>query len=129
MDTLEGVIVLVPSKTTDQDTTLCGWYQKVTGAIRNIIDETPGGAIVIHVDDLPELIADEDSTITDLSGSRLKAIGLALRRRQNLSQALYRDGCLGVIVIYDPERTSLLQARCIRPNPAYAQSVMSALPA
>jgi len=128
---VEGVIVLSNARTIDQETTLCAWFARAAAAVRSIIDETPGGAIVIHRCSLPVLISDEDHElpVTTFSKTRVKGLLLAFSHRQGLRAGLYDDGCTDVLVIFDPDRTSLERARDeVELDQAYAPEVRDVLP-
>lgn len=115
------------TRTTRQPNAACVWFARVAAAVRNVIDETPGGAIVIHRSDLPELISDEDNPVTSFDEKRMKGLPIALRARAGLSTAPYRDTCREVVVIFDPSRISLARARETDPDQAYAPPVRAAL--
>lgn len=121
------VIVLGETRTTRQPNAACEWFARVATAVRNVIDETPGGAIVIHRSELPELIVDEDNGVTDFDAMRMRGLPMALRARAGLRTAPYRGNCHEVVVIFDPTRISLARARETDPGQAYAPTVRAAL--
>lgn len=120
----EGVIVLVQSRTIGQTSTACEWFARAARAVRDVIDETPGGALVVHRSDLQGIVDDEDHEFTAM---RMKGLSLALRARVGLRTAAYRVDCNEVIVIFDPERISLERAREASPRRGYAPQVRAAL--